>query len=130
MRSRVRKVVRRSERPESRPRATLRTFTVLIPRSYNPDANGVRKRVELSKLVTTFREMRRLFPGYSVQPSEGWYRDPDSGKGVRDRHFRVDVDLLVTQSVTESLRKWKTILEFRFDQRAIYMRLSELAFWW
>jgi hypothetical protein len=64
-----------------------------------------------------------------VQPTEGWYRDPDSGKGVRDRHFRVDVDLLVTPSVTESLRSWKNILEIRFEQRAIYMRVSERAFW-
>jgi len=73
--------------------------------------------------------MRQLFPGYSVQAVEGWYRDPASGKGVRDHHFRVDVDLMVTTSVIESLRKWKKILELRFDQRAIYMRLSERAFW-
>ena len=108
MRSHLRKVVRRSERSEDRARATLRTLTVLIPRSYNPDAKGVRKRVELTKLVITFREMRRLFTGYSVQAAEGWYRDPDSGKGVRDRHFRIDVDLPVTPSVTERLRNWNT----------------------
>jgi hypothetical protein len=109
--------------------ATVRTLTVLIPRSYNPDAKGERKRVELSKLVRTFREMRRLFTGYSVQPTEGWYRDPNSGEGVRDRHFRIDVDLPGTPLITESLRKWKHILEFRFDQRAIYMKISERAFW-
>jgi hypothetical protein len=62
---------------------------------------------------------------YSVKPAEGWYRDPDSGAGVRDRHFRIDVDLPVTPSVTESLRKWNNILEFRFDQRAIYMKISQ-----
>ncbi len=129
MRSHVRKVVRRSERSGDRTRGTLRAFTVIIPRSYNPDAKGVRKRVELSKLVTTFREIRRLFTGYSVQASEGWYRDPDSGKGVRDRHFRIDVDLPVTPSVTERLRNWKHILELRFGQRAIYMKMSERAFW-
>lgn len=36
---------------------------------------------------------------------------------------------LVTQSVIESLGKWKNILEQRFEQRAIYMRLSEHAIW-
>jgi predicted transcriptional regulator len=72
--------------------------------------------------------MRRLFSGYSVQTTKGWYRDPETGKEVRDRHFRIDVDLLVTRSVTDSLRKWKNILELRFDQTAIYMRLSERAF--
>jgi hypothetical protein len=129
VRNHLRKVVRRTERSEDRARGTLRTLTVLIPRDYNPDKNGVRRRVELSKFVRTFREMRRLFTGYSVQPAEGWYRDPDSGEGVRDRHFRIDIDLPVTPSVTQGLRKWKNILEFRFDQRAIYMKISERAFW-
>lgn len=128
MRSHSRKVVRRSERSDDRARATLRTLTVLIPRNYNPDAKGVRKRVELSKLVRTFREMRRLFTGYSVQPAEGWYRDPNSGEGVRDRHFRIDIDLPINPSVTESLRDWRHILELRFDQTEIYMRLSERVF--
>jgi hypothetical protein len=125
----LRKVVRRTKRAEAQEKATLRTLTILIPRSYNPDAKGVRKRVELSKLVRTFREMRRLFPGYSLQDTDGWYRDPETGKGVRDRHFRCDIDLLVTQSVIENLREWKNILEQRFEQRAIYMRLSERAIW-
>jgi hypothetical protein len=127
MRSHLRTVVRRSERPPGN--ATLRTLTVLIPRSYNPDEKGVLRQVELSKLVITFREMRRLFAGYSVHPAEGWYRDPESGKGIRDRHFRLEVDLVITSSVAKTLRKWKNILELRFDQRAIYMRLSERAFW-
>jgi hypothetical protein len=129
MRNPLRKVVRRPERLEVRERATLRTLTVLIPRTYNPGAMGVRKRVELSKLVRTFREMQRLFSGYSVQPTEGWYRDDATGKGIRDHHFRFDIDLLVTRSVIESLRKWKNILEVRFEQRAIYMKLSERAIW-
>jgi hypothetical protein len=129
MRNPLRKVVHRLERPEARERATLRTLTILIPRTYNPDARGVRKRVELSKLVRTFRELRQLFSGYSVQPTAGWYRDENTGKGVRDRHFRFDIDLLVTRSVIETLRKWKNILEVRFQQQAIYMKLSEQAVW-
>jgi hypothetical protein len=129
MRNPLRKVVRRPERSGAREKAILRTLTVLIPRTYNPDATGVRKRVELSKLVRTFREMRRLFSGYSVQPTTGWYRDENTGKGVRDRHFRFDSDLPVTPSVIENLRKWKNILEVRFEQQAVYMKLSERAIW-
>jgi hypothetical protein len=124
-----RKVVRRSVWPEAHERAALRTLTILIPRSYNPDARGVRKRVELSKLVHTFREVRQLFPGYSVQATEGWYRDRDTGEGLRDHHFRFDIDVLVTPSVIDSLRKWKNILEVRLEQRVIYMKLSERAIW-
>src|SRR5258706_11313605 len=72
---------------------------------------GIRRRVELSKLVRTFREMRRLFTRYSVQNTKGRYRDRETGEEVRDRHFRVDVDLLVTSEMAESLRKLKHILE-------------------
>jgi hypothetical protein len=128
MRSHERKVVRRSERSVDRTRGKLRTLTVLIPRNYNPDEKGARKRVELSKLVRTFREMRRLFTGYSVLDTKGWYRDLKTGKEVRDRHFRIDVDLQVTPSVAKRLRNWKHSLELRFDQTAIYMRLSERVF--
>jgi hypothetical protein len=73
--------------------------------------------------------MRRLFTGYSVQNTKGWYRDPETGKEVRDRHFRVDVDLPVTPRIAKRLRNWKNILELRFDQTEIYMRFSERVFW-
>jgi hypothetical protein len=129
MRSPLRKAVRRPKRPTSREKATLRTLTVLIPRSYNPDARGVRKKIELSKLVRTFKEIRQLSPGHSLQRIEGWYRDRDTGKGVRDHHFRFDVDMHVTPSVIENLRRWRGILERRFDQQAMYMKLSEKVFW-
>jgi hypothetical protein len=129
MRSHLLKVVRRSDGSKGRSRATLRTLTLLVPRSYNPDARGIRIRVELSKLVRTFREMRRMFDGYSVQDTKGWYRDSKTGKEVRDHHFRIEVDLSVTPSVARTLRIWKKVLEVRFDQRAIYMRLSDRSFW-
>ena len=108
MRSQLRKVVRRPERPEARERATLRTLTVLIPRTYNPDMMGVRKRVELSKLVRTFREMRRLFSGYSVQPTAGWYRDENTGKGVRDQHFRLTLTYLLPRRPSKVSANGKT----------------------
>ena len=85
--------------------------------------------MELSKLVRTFREMRHCFSGYSLQHTEGWYRDPETGSGVRDRHFRFDIDLPVTPPIIQSLRKWKNILEVRFDQQEIHMKLSERVIW-
>jgi hypothetical protein len=129
MRSHLRKVARPTARAGTQEQTTLRTLTLLIPRSYNPDTNGGRKQVELSKLVCTLREIRQLFSGYSVQNTEGWYRDSETGEEFRDSHFRFDIDLVVAPSVTESLRKWKKILEFRFKQREIYMKLSERAIW-
>lgn len=129
MGNQLRKAVRRPEWPKAHDKATLRTLTLLIPRSYNPDAQGARKRVELSKLVRTFREIRQLSPGYSLQRTEGWYRDRDTGKGVRDRHYRFDIDIFVTPSVTESLCTWRRILERRLEQQSIYMSLSKEVTW-
>lgn len=129
MPTRVRNILRRRERSKNRDKATLRTLTLLIPRSYNPNAQGMRKPVELSKLVRTFREIRQLTPGYSLLRTEGWYRDRDTGKGIRDRHFRFDIDLLVTPTVKESLRAWRKTLELRLEQQSIYMILSKEVTW-
>ena len=129
MRSHVHQIARRPKGAEAHDVAVLRTLTLLIPRSYNADGNGVRKNIELSKLVLTVREIRQLFAGYVVQRTAGWYRDPVSGKEYRDSHFRFDIDLPVTRSVLDILRAWKAVLEKRFDQQAFYMKLSERAFW-
>ena len=75
--------------------------------------------MELSKFVRTFREIRQLSPGYSLQRTEAWSRDRDTGKGIRDRHFRFDIDMHVTPSVIESLRGWRRILEKRLEQQSI-----------
>ncbi|MGA2653559.1 MAG: hypothetical protein ABSF28_23795 [Terracidiphilus sp.] len=125
----VRRAVRRREWARAHEKATLRKLTVLIPRSYNPNSHGVRTRVELSKLVRTFREIRQLSPGYSVQRTDGWYRDRDSKKWVKDHHFRFDIDLLITPSVIAGLSTWKRILERRLEQQSIYMILTKEVTW-
>lgn len=125
----LRKSGRQTKRPEAQARATLCKLTVLIPRSYNPDSRGARRPIELSKFVATVREIRQLASGYSVCPIEGWYRHPATGKGVRDRHFRFDTDLLVGPSVVQKLRNWKMTLERRFNQDSIYMSLTKRIIW-
>lgn len=69
------KVIRPTVRAEPKPKGSMRTLTVMIPRSYNADSRGMRRPVELSKFVRTMHEIRSLFSGYSVQPAFGWYRD-------------------------------------------------------
>jgi hypothetical protein len=125
----VRRAVRRREWARVHERATLRKLTILIPRSYNPDAQGVRTRVELSKLVRTFREIRQLSPGYSVQQTGGWYQDRETKKWIKDHHFRFDIDLLVTRSVIAGLSTWKGILERRLKQQSLYMCLTKEVSW-
>jgi hypothetical protein len=109
-------------------RATLRTLTLLIPRQYNADESGNRRRIEHSKLARTIREMKLFFTGYSSFRTKGWTSDGRPG-GIRDHHFRFEMDLLLTHSVVLNLRTWKRILEDRFQQDAIYMRLSGPVIW-
>ena len=89
----------------------------------------MRKPVELSKLVRTFREIRQLSSGYSLLRTDGWCRDRYTGKGIRDRHFRIDINMLVTRSVIDGLLAWKGILERRLEQQSIYMALSKEITW-
>src|SRR5260370_32655423 len=109
-------------------RATLRTLTLLIPRRYNADASGTRRRIEWSKLVRTIREMKSFFSGYSSFRTTGWTSD-GKPRGIRDHHFRFEMDLVLTSSVVLNLRTWKRILEDRFQQDSIYMRLSGPVIW-
>ena len=118
----------RRKRAATPERATLRTLTLLIPRRYNADESGIRRRIERSKLRRTIGEMKSLFTGYSSFHTTGWTSDGKPG-GIRDHHFRFEVDLLLTSSVVSNLRSWKRILENRFQQDTIYMRLSGPVVW-
>ena len=129
MREKLRKTTLRLKRPEPQEGAALRTLTFFIPRTYNTGTDGTRGPVELSKLVRTLREIRRSFPGYSISQTKGWYRDSDTGKEFSDNHFRFDIDIVTSPRVIENLKNWKVVLERRFDQQAIYMKLSERAVW-
>ena len=123
------KSARSWRRKAGREPANFRTLTFMIPLAYNPDENGTRSRIELSKLIRTMREIHQMFSGYSVQTAEGWYRDKFSGKDYRDRHWRFDIDLVITPSTIKLLRAWKTLLRRRFQQEAIYMKLSDRVVW-
>lgn len=129
MQTHVSRLVRRPMRASAPMRVPLRTLTLQVPRTYNPDANGVRKKVELSKLVRTLRELRQLLPGYTVLTTRGSYLDPQRAKWIGDRHFRFECDLRITPSRVESLKRYKRILERRFEQQEIYMRLSDPVIW-
>jgi hypothetical protein len=96
------------------------TLTLLIPRSYNPDRQGRRRSVENKKLEQTVSEMRHRFPGYTVLACKGW----DGSTRVEDSHLRFEVDLSPTRSQITRLRQWKRILQQRFKQAEIYMKLS------
>jgi len=103
----------------------LCTLTLHIPRFHNPDEHGRRRKCEFSKLKITLRELRQLFTGYSVAKVRGWTRED----GVRDYHYRFDMDFIATVYQLKKIRAWKVVLEDRFEQRSIYMKLSDRTVW-
>lgn len=106
-------------------RAQLHTLILHIPRLHNPDADGRRARVSLKKLKLTIRELRSLFSGYSVSLTNGWSRED----GVRDSHYRFEMDFQPTQDLLNQVTRWKKTLETRFEQRSLYMKISDGTVW-
>jgi hypothetical protein len=102
------------------------TLTVLIPRFYNPDTSGNRKEVEQSKLELTETEIRSLFEGYTVLSCIGW----DGVTRVEDSHLRFEMDISKRAARLDRLRKWRKILEERFRQARIYMKISRAPVRW
>lgn len=92
-------------------------------------ANGVTKPVERWKHQVTEAEIRQHFTGYSVSSIKGWYRNAKDGKEFRDRNLRFEIDLAITPAIKRFLHEWKEVLQRRFDQEEIYMRLSSPITW-
>lgn len=102
-----------------------RTLVILLPTYYNPDALGVRKKVEPEKWRATMVEIERFFSGYQQMHINGW----NSEDNVKDDLYRFDFDLIVTPAKVAAILRWKHVLEHRFEQRSIYMKFSERVFW-
>jgi hypothetical protein len=101
------------------------TLTLLIPRLYNPETDGERKKIEWHKLRQTIAEMRLLFSGYTVVRARGWNREDN----VRDKFLQFQIDFALTSCVWESMRVWEKILRRRFRQRAMYMKITNGSAW-
>jgi len=105
--------------------ALCHTFVFLLPLYYNPDPLGARKRIEPEKWRVTMMEIERLFPGYQQLQVSGW----NSEDNVRDDLVRFEIDLIVTPVLIAVIRRWRPILERRFEQRSIYMKVSGPVIW-
>ena len=108
-----------------RRRQSLCTLVVLLPTYYNPDAMGARKKIEPEKWRATTAEIERLFSGYQQVHITGWNREDN----VKDDLYRFEIDLIVTRAKAAAILRWRHTPKRRFEQRSIYMRLSERAFW-
>ena len=93
----------------------------MLPTFYNPDALGIRKKIEPEKWRLTMAEIKRLFSGYQQVHVNGWNREDN----VTEELYRFEIDLVVTPAIVALIRRWRLVLQLRFEQRVIYMRLSE-----
>jgi hypothetical protein len=107
------------------PEECLGTLTINIPRFHNLDGDGRRKKMCLSKLKLTLREMRDIFSGYTATAARGWNKEDRS----RDSHYRFEIDFGATPCLLQQLKFWKRMLELRFGQHSMYMRVSLGARW-
>jgi hypothetical protein len=120
----IRPSVRTTPSPISIDHPLSRSLVILIPLFYNSDADGGRRPVEARKLEQTELEIRQRFSGYSKSRIEGWYRSERTGEEFNDELIRFQIDGALDGAVMEFLRRWKAVLEDRFEQEAIYMTLS------
>lgn len=99
---------------------------ILLPVTYNPDAQGRRMPVEDAKFVTTADEIAREFGGGTIfrfqeGSAEGFWWE----KGVlfQDDLAVVEVDIPDSGDSREWIRKYsKDVLMERFQQEAIYIK--------
>lgn len=125
MQPHVRKTGHRPVRAEARHRPALRTLVLLLPRFRNPDSDGSRRKIELQKWKTTLYEIRQTFSGYQVSRVRGWNREDR----VRDELYRFEIDLFVTPARVHLIRNWGNVLARRFEQRMIYIKISDAGNW-
>ncbi len=71
-----------------------RTLLILLPTYYNPDALGVRKKIEPEKWHATMVEIERFFSGCQQMHINGW----NSEDNVKDDLHRFEVDLIVNSA--------------------------------
>lgn len=101
-----------------------RTLVLHLPIFYNPDASGYRRPIESYKLRKTKAEIRRYFSGYSMYSLRGWYIESKTREQYHDVNIRFEIDGEFDVSKLIFLARWKLVLESRFRQESVYMKLT------
>jgi hypothetical protein len=105
--------------------AKLCTITLHIPLIQNPNKYGIRMPMSLGKIRTTLRELQARFSGFTLSFRLGWCADDR----MWDPHLCIDVDTQATVEVERDIQHFKNVLEHRFQQRSIYMKISSPIKW-
>ena len=69
-------------------------------------------------------EIRQFFSGCSKTYPQGWWRDNETSEEFNDYGIRFEMEAEFDDSSQDFSKTWKRILEDRFQQRSIYMKLS------
>jgi len=100
---------------------------ILLPREYNPDAGGRRRRIEADKYAATMRELAMKFGGGSLlRRGRGMRRGFWWDRGIlhEDELLAVEVDMPDSRRARDWIRRYaREVLLPRFAQQAIYIRL-------
>jgi hypothetical protein len=103
----------------------LHTITLLIPLLQNSNKLGIRFPTSPRKIRQTLRELQAHFSGFTLSFGLGWCADDE----MWDPHLCVDFDAESTLDLQRYIVWWKKLLEDRFHQRSIYMKLSSPISW-
>lgn len=108
-------------------RPALLTALIILPVTYNRDAEGKQKPVEDEKFIQTAEEIAKKYGGGTIHRYPGgnvegfWW---DKGILYTDVHAVLEVDVPDTPASRTWLRSYaKKILMKRFEQKAIYIKL-------
>jgi hypothetical protein len=108
-------------------RPALLTALIILPVTYNPDADGKQRAVEDEKFILTAEEIARKFGGGTIHRYPGgnvegfWW---DKGILYSDVHAVLEVDVPDSAPSRTWLRSYaKKVLMKRFEQKAIYIKL-------
>lgn len=96
---------------------------ILLPLYYNPDENGVRKKIGDNEFSETYKDLMKQFGGCTIVPnpvSGGWI-NPDTGTEITDELIAYWVIYENTEENIEFLKNFKEVLKERFKQEYIMM---------
>jgi hypothetical protein len=115
----------RSSPPDAWTALKLCTITLHIPLIQNPNRYGIRMPMSFGKIRKTIQELQARFSGFTLSFRLGWCADDR----IWDPHLCVNFDAELTLDVQCFIGRWKKMLEGRFSQRSIYMKLSSPIRW-
>lgn len=96
---------------------------ILLPRFYNADKSGKRKKVESDKIIETLDEIEKKFGGYTLNdiPISGSWIDPKTKESIKDNHRSIWVSSQNTSKSKDEFKQFKELWKTRFDQKDITM---------